>query len=718
MKENMTLKGVTIHGLRVGFFSGLLITLFDSFYMFTPKIFVPPLYPLLLAGFNLFLWTVFGTVSGISLWFFTRHKKNLLEKINYYQVVFFLLPFALVYGVLGRVHIQFLECSFGARLYLFDHHLSFVWVMGILLFLFFYYKNKSQEESDLVFWGLEITTIILIFQFCSNLGKLRFLLKFFSDIKNSLGLTNPNYQILIYVSGLIFILGTYCLFFNLSKLAGATFYRRKYYVTVGIISLLIGISFAAFYCMEYRKNSGKYSAGIETHSSPVSPSVPHVILIVLDTVRADRLSMYDGHPETTKNLAKFSRDALVFENCISSSSWTMPSHASLFTGLYPSEHGLQSSTKKTGNNNPSASRLSEKFITLAETFKENGYCTCAIVANNIMHPNSNLYQGFNHVDWRLNVGKLYYDYGFSPIMHLFSFLTNLYPKNVHYTRPADIINKEVFNYLEKNKHSPFFMFVNYMDAHGPYRSPTSFSSLCFAKKWPQFFRLKLHLQKAIGRIDKERLDSFLLSQYDGEIAFLDEQLGKLFLYLKKAGIYDDSLIIITSDHGELFGEHNCYNHGGPMYQGAVRVPLMIKFPFAEKTGQQEDYITLSDLYPTILSICNMPVPEGISGNEFGRGSSIVSEVNEEEIGEHWAIYDGKYKYLKFESRISELFDLKADPLEKNNLSKKFPEITREMEIKLKEWQKKHGSKFQDAIEPEKVLSEEELEALRALGYIE
>ena len=714
IKENRVFKDVIVYGLRLGFLSGLLVTLFDSFYMFKSITFVPPLYPLFLAGFNLLFWTGFGAVSGAVLYLFAGHKKNILEKTNYYQVIFFLLPFALAYGVLGRVHIQFLESSFGANLYLFDHHLSFVWVTGILLFLFFYYKKRAQKKSDLVFWGLEITTIILIFQFCSNLVKIRFPLKFFIGLKNSLGLSNQSYQIFIYILGLVCIIGFYCLLFNLFKRSGKIFYRKKYYVMVGMISLLLSITFAAFYLVEYQKNPDKSPGGVETRISQVSPTAPSVILIVLDTVRADSLSMYGGRSGTTKNLEAFSNEALVFENCIASSSWTVPSHTSLFTGVYPVEHGLQSSTGKKGKKGISAKYLSDKFITLAEIFKEKGYYTSAIIANNIMHPDSNIFQGFNHIDWRLNVGKLYYNYGFSPILHLFSFLTNLYPKNLHYTRTADTINKEVFRSLEKNRTAPLFMFINYMDAHGPYRPPRHFNN----KKLIQISRLKLHLQKAMGRIDKVLMDSFLLSQYEGEIEFLDEQLGELFLYLKKAGIYDDSLIVITSDHGELFGEHNYYRHGGPMYQGAVRVPLLIKFPFAEKTGRQEEYITLSDLYPTILSICGLPFPDGLSGNIFGRGSSIVSEVNEEEIGEHWALYRGKYKYLKFERRTSELFDLKADPLEKNNLSKNLPEITLEMEIMLKKWGKKHGPKFQDETRQEKVLSKEELEALRALGYIE
>jgi len=220
--------------------------------------------------------------------------------------------------------------------------------------------------------------------------------------------------------------------------------------------------------------------------------------------------------------------------------------------------------------------------------------------------------------------------------------------------------------------------------------------------------------------DEKSWDSFLLSQYDGEIAYLDHHLGKLFSKLKELEIYDSSLVIITSDHGDLFGEHGLYFHGTPMYEGVVKVPLVIKFPFSRRVGYEKRMITLADLYPTILSICDLPTPDGISGKSFGNGSMpIVSELNNYRLGEHRILYDGHYKYMTYQhQRKSELYDLKKDPSEKLNLSDKLPVITAAMNKKLKEWINKHKPRHDKNKDREElILSQDVVEGLKALGYI-
>jgi arylsulfatase A-like enzyme len=184
------------------------------------------------------------------------------------------------------------------------------------------------------------------------------------------------------------------------------------------------------------------------------------------------------------------------------------------------------------------------------------------------------------------------------------------------------------------------------------------------------------------------------------------------------GVYDSSLIIITSDHGELFGEHGYVGHRVPLYDEVIRVPLIVKFPFNEKISKVKNFITLSDLYPTILSICDLPIPEGISGKAFGDSSPVVSELYNYDIGKHRAIYDGQYKYMKFEKQKGpELYDLENDPMRKINLAEKMPVVAAEMEKKLKEWGKKHQPKYKVQDKKDMVDHKKVRDDLKALGYI-
>jgi choline-sulfatase len=220
--------------------------------------------------------------------------------------------------------------------------------------------------------------------------------------------------------------------------------------------------------------------------------------------------------------------------------------------------------------------------------------------------------------------------------------------------------------------------------------------------------------------DKKSPDSFLMSQYNGEIAYLDDQLGRLFSQLKHMEIYDSSLIIIASDHGELLGEHGLYFHRTPMYEEVVKVPLLIKFPFTRRVGHEKLMISLADLFPTILSICDLPVPEGISGKTFGKGSlPIVSELYNYGIGEHRILYHGEYKYMRYQQqREPELYNLHKDPMEKVNMVNVLPEVTMKMEEELREWEMTHGLKFKYTPKKEGTFTKEIWEGLRALGYLQ
>ena len=704
-------------GLLVGFTAGLMVTLFDSLFMLLPNptMYVPHSYPFHLIVFNTLFWVSIGGLSGISLYIYIHKKDRSVEKEDLYWVLFFLIPFALLYGVLGRLYIPVYVWLVSYGTPVFDHHLSFVWVAFILTFLITCFrKRKSKHYVSSSYFIPEITTIIIIFQFCSNLKKYQF-------IKHE----NIYLLFFIYIGGLCLIGGLYSLSFYVINSFMKSANAKRSYIKFGVLLIVVATSLMYFYSLNHKSHIPRKEYINTNKKQDLTPKkVPQVILIVLDTVRADRLSLY-GNCGATKNLETFSQESLVFENCVAPSPHTIPSHASIFTGLYPGEHGSHGdlSAKKRGIFGfPITNPLSEKNLTLAEIFADNGYKTAGIVSNAIvLNPELRLDQGFQITDTSMSIGYIYHTYSFRPILHLFSYISNFYPKYTLYYRTADDINRESINVLKKISSDPFFLFINYLDAHEPYRPPRPFHGYFVKKTFPQLYRLEQYLRRfIIKKYNIKDWISYQLSQYDGEIAYLDTQLGKLFSRLKELGTYDTSLIIITSDHGELFGTHGFFGHKVPMYEGEIKVPLIIKFPFSKRVGREKKMVSLCDLYPTILSICDLPIPDDISGKAFGNHSSpVVSEFYNFGIGEHRIIYNGKYKYMRYEYQNKpELYDLSKDPEEHDNLVEKLPHVTALMEKKLNDWEDTHKPKYVSSADKEATISKSIKEQLKALGYIQ
>ncbi len=698
-------------GMISGLSAGLVVSLFDGLFMLMPNTYVPVSYPFFLIIFNVFFWTTAGSTAGLLLCLFVRNSKKAGANENRCWVVFFLFPFAVIYGLAGRMTIDKLISP------AFDHHLSFLWVFLILLFLFFF-RAKETGKAPAVFYIPEIFTFAALFMFCSNTAKIPGLSIIFnmlfsqgiSDI-NTRMLLHTRYLTVVYITGVLLIMCGYFLFFFKFK----PVIKKQFQVILALalfvllfLSALFSGNRSSFYTINY--------PSVTSMQAPRPPSIPYVILIVLDTVRADRLAVY-GNSGVAENLEKFSRDALVFENCIASSPWTLPSHASLFTGLYPVEHGAHHVLNKTMW---SSRALDDKFTTLADIFKSNGYLTSAVVSNcALLHKGFNLNKGFQIYDCTKNIGATL-KFPFRPLLPFFSYLTNVMPKNFLFYRPAEEINSNAAFLLKKMKPDPFFLFLNYMDAHAPYVPPRPFNSLFTDTAFPQLKRIRQQICNFIKLPQKETWDSFMLSQYDGEIAYLDHYLGELFSQLKKMKLYDPSLIIITADHGELFGEHGLNGHYCAMYEEVLKVPLMIKFPFNRKTGREKNRIGLHDLFSTILSICDLPIPDGVSGRASYDipGPVAAAEFYDSKMGRHRVIYDGKYKYMKYSRKKKpELYDLLKDPSEQVNLTEKLPETRAEMEKTLAEWNRKHVARFNPDSQGKTFFSREIEEGLKALGYI-
>ncbi len=709
-----------MQGLILGIVTGLVITFFDSLFMLKQIIYVPYSYPFVLIIFNILFWAVIGTISGFLFWMFTK-ERDIRENEAFYWVLFFLIPFAIIYGVLGRLYIPQATVLNRHTTSVFDHHLSFIWVAFIISFLLLHLrKNRRGENFSPLLLTLEIVALIVIFQFCSNLQ----FIKAFGLVthlkSNYLYILKPEHQMpILYIMGILSIGGVYVIAFTKIRPTLKKLSFSYEYTMVSILCCIgCGLLFMSF-ILSQRKNiimeDTLTNVPIEYR---MEKKVSHVILIVLDTLRADRLSTYNDTIDTSKNLEMLSKDSLVFERCIAPSSWTLPSHASLFTGLYVSEHKCEFLISP-------LPILSKKCITLAEIFRERGYKTAAVVSNfGWLHPKFNIHQGFQIYDCLRTIG-IQRGRPFKPVLFVFSYFTNIYSKSLLAYRNAEDVNREAINLLGKKNNEPLFLFLNYMDTHTPYQPPRPFDGYFLDKKFPQLYRLTQYFLRLGERHDKSSWDSYLLSQYDGEVAYLDNQLGKLFSYLKKIGIYDSSLIIVTSDHGELLGEHGLYEHHSYMYEGVLKIPLIIKFPFNSRVGREKMIINLTDVFPTILSICDLPLPDNISGKPFGNTpSSAVAELYSYVLGEHSVIYDEKYKYMVYKNikngkeKNPELYDLGKDPEEKENLAEKYPGVASAMQTKLEKWKSVHKKTYPASTKNSEPLSEELKDGLRALGYVQ
>ena len=300
-------------------------------------------------------------------------------------------------------------------------------------------------------------------------------------------------------------------------------------------------------------------------------------------------------------------------------------------------------------------------------------------------------------------------------------------------RRAHQMNARVFSWLEGYYQSPFLLFIHYFDPHLPYIPPY---------KYYRHFQDDEH-----GEMTKsERYKRELVAKYDGELAYLDDHLGKLFTRLKALNLYDNSMIIITSDHGEFFGEHDMWIHGYELYQEVLKVPLIIKYPASfPKQGEYSKRVSLVDIMPTLLNFLGLPLSHESQGRElFKEGNRVMAEIyrgtyteiydlfidryvknrrfrKEERLARQLkTLYLDNYKYIKEFPGISksqdELYDIESDPAEAYNLIDTRPEKAKEMEVTLTRWLDFDGPP--SAAPQAAPLDKQTEEGLRALGYIQ
>ena len=461
-------------------------------------------------------------------------------------------------------------------------------------------------------------------------------------------------------------------------------------------------------------------------SGKPAPDARNVILIVWDTVRADHLSLHGYRRRTTPELEQLAREAVVYRRAYASGDMTLITHASMFTGMFPSWHVAQSRSGSSG--------LPRGATTLAEILAARGYQTIGLIGN----------AGYLARPYRLDQGFAYYDdrsvlpnagdehHLRHAIRELLDFFmsTDEIERNM---RPGFAITDQALSFLGQAARTahPFLLFLNYMDAHSPYVCPSPFDQL-FPR--PQIrlhgsdahaLRREIHaLKRPISPAERDHL----ISGYDGCIAYIDSELSRLIRRLKELNLYENALLIVTSDHGELFGEKNLIGHRNGLAEGIIHVPLVVKYPGTRRGANVTSLASHVDIAPTVLKSVGIPVPAEMQGIDLATletapARPILSESYQytDRVGMHprfareeRAILLGPMKLIVSTRGKKEMYDVIKDPKELQNLYRPDDPGATALGSLLSGWLMSAGKREASPVTLDKGM----LDRMKALGYLQ
>lgn len=514
---------------------------------------------------------------------------------------------------------------------------------------------------------------------------------------------------------------------------------------------------------------------------------PNILFIVLDTLRRDRLSAYGHIRETSPAFDRFAADSTLFERAIAPAQWTIPSHTSMFTGLYPGAHGV---TQGYG-------QLSGMHPTLAEVMRGEGYHTVGFCNNPLVGVlNNGLQRGFDgfynycgaavnrpfdtaRSPFRRNLSKRWRRFA-RPVQNRFAQSDWLFRMSMN---PAVVpIWTRLVNYKGHTEHSiddlmayigqhraggsnqPLFAFLNLMGTHLPYQPPQD-----YLDRVAPGVRNNAHVYKFMRRFNSEASrwaspteppltdweHQALSDFYDAEILYQDYHLGRLLDSLKQSGVLDDTIVIITADHGESHGDHNFFGHSFVVYQELVHVPLMIHYPERFPAGKRvKQNISTRRLFHTVLDLADIKPPlDETSANANVSGLSLARSLNgvpDTEGGvvfseayppttflsviEHRnpalidklslrmvrrGVYEGAHKLTVVQDRVEGLYDVANDPAETKDVANDHADVVSNLQAKIKSFVKTTGEQRVDGDAfGNGDVDESVMDNLRALGYIE
>jgi arylsulfatase A-like enzyme len=426
--------------------------------------------------------------------------------------------------------------------------------------------------------------------------------------------------------------------------------------------------------------------------------LPDVVLITLDTTRADHLGVY-GYPRPVSPVInRLASESVVYDHAWTVSSWSLPAHASIFTGLHPTTHGahfdIENGSSELGeviedhpNSGVRVNRLSEDVVTLAEMLQERGYVTAAFAGGPWLAPPFGLLQGYQLQDADVST------------------LTGRHAAELTKRASAWIAGVPA--------NQPLHLLVNYFDPHSPYHPPRRFTYL------------------ARGLDPDRPLDHdansnpLIVDAYDGEIRFMDHQIGRLFEFLRDHGRYENTLIVVVADHGEMLGEHGLTGHPTFHYEPLLRVPLIVRFPGGRGGGRRIDTpVSVVDLLPLIAGELGLELPGEVEGVAVGERRSALAQTFRDPVsiakyGER-ADHDlatlirWPWKLTRSDDGATALRHLERDPLEERTVAD--PSAVRDLSNELDAAIRGLPAPTETAT-PARV-SQEEAESLRALGYLE
>ncbi len=392
--------------------------------------------------------------------------------------------------------------------------------------------------------------------------------------------------------------------------------------------------------------------------SPAPDSAPHLLLITLDTTNPEALGIHGGDSETSPSLDRLARTSVVFENARTVAPLTTPAHASMLTGLYPPRHTVRAN---------SATTLPDSAETLAEILQDHGWRTAAFVSAFVLNREYGLDQGFEIYDASFEV----------------SGALTAYPEH----SAQEVTDRAIAWLSQQSAASPWFLWVHYFSPHTPYSPPVKFL--------------------------KTEDDN----PYLGEVAYMDDEIGRLLHHLDRADCWSETSVVVVGDHGEALGRHGEDTHGAFVFDSTLRVPFLVHRAGSTTGSRITSPISVADVLPTVLGLAGIPVPDGLDGRDVLQPLEDSRTVYFESYLGHLAwgwspiagMVDDSHKFIQ--SSTPELYELGSDPDETTNRVNQDSETVAQLRIAL-------ADVFDRPSLPRESRSADarEVDALKALGY--
>jgi arylsulfatase A-like enzyme len=405
-----------------------------------------------------------------------------------------------------------------------------------------------------------------------------------------------------------------------------------------------------------------------------------VLLLVLDTVRGKSLSLLGYDRPTTPSLERWASRGVVFERAMSTSSWTLPSHSGMFTGRWAHELSADWTTS-----------LDDEFPTIAEAMRDRGYMTGGFVGN-LAYTNrgTGLARGFLHYeDFKLGFWQAVSSTGLGRQIVTDTWLRNVLGKHeVENRKRAEVVNDDFLEWLDRIGDQPYFAFLNYFDAHEPYMPPAPYREQ-FAPGIAEPRGPYNHAPNQADRSDWWEMSPEEVaaeqSLYDASIAYLDSEIDRLLTELDARGLLENTIVVITADHGEHFGEHGLFMHGNNLYLPQVNVPLVVIGPGIPGGQRVTRTASLRDLPATILALAGLEAPGLFPGRSLERIWTDTTSTLELDtlffsltggfgpdatplaLGDMWSVMTEPHQYILLADGEEELYDFVADPGQLTNI---------------------------------------------------